>query len=459
MDSLFPNADFGGPLIGTNIDPTGFPLEKALAAQPGFGQWLDQQRIRVYGWINPGIELTKSSALTTYPISYNPVANRLELDQAVVRLERDPDTVQQDHADWGFRISNIYGVDYRWTSAYGYQSGQVATKNLLNGYDDPELFAMLYEPRLFKGGTVIELGRVISVPDIEAQLAPQNYLYTHSIMFDWDSYTQTGLIFWSKLSNMFLIDYGLTWGDDVEPFSPTQRFPTGQLFLKYTTKSNRDDVLIGVDAYNNASFTYYVAGAAKQTAAQCAAYQSGVTYADNKSGQIITGIPPGTCLYGHDNLQQFNMTWYHTFNTSFHNAFEAYYLWTRNAPEGGSISNGPFQYAAGGGPGAFIPGRSTAVGMVDYLEYKLTRSDFVSFRSDYMNDPQGWRTGYKTSYGSLTLGVTHHFSPLTWIRPELRIEKNFAKGVDAYDNLEGASGYAGTKNYQTTLGVDLIEWF
>jgi hypothetical protein len=459
MDSLFPNGDFGGPLIGTNIDPVGFPLEKAWAQEPGFGQWLDKERIRVYGWLNPGIELTKSSALTTYPISYNPVANRLELDQAVVRLERDPDTVQQDHADWGFRISSIYGVDYRWTTAYGYQSGQVATQNLLNGYDDPELFAMLYEPHFFKGGTVIELGRVISVPDIEAQLAPQNYLYTHSIMFDWDSYTQSGLILWSKLSNMFLLDYGVTFGDDVEPFSPTQRFPTGQLFLKYTTKANKDDILIGVDAYNNKSFTYYVAGSAKQTAAQCAAYQSSVTYANNNTGQIITGIPPGACLYGHDNLQQFNMTWYHTFSQSFHNAFETYYLWTRNAPEAGSISNGPLQYAAGGGPGPFIPGRSTAIGMVDYLEKKFTPTDFVSFRTDYMNDPQGWRTGYKTSYGSLTLGVTHHFSPLTWMRPEVRIEKNFAKGVDAYDNLEAGSGYTGTKNYQTTLGVDLIQWF
>lgn len=459
MDSVFPNGDFGGPLIGTNIDPTGFPLEKALAAQPGFGQWLDSQRIRVYGWLNPGIELTSTSKLNTYPISYNPVANRLELDQATVRLERDPDTVQQDHSDWGFRISNIYGVDYRWTSAYGYQSGQLQTKNLLNGYDDPELFAMLYEPRFFKGGTVIELGRVISVPDIEAQLAPQNYLYTHSIMFDWDSYTQTGLIFWSKLSNMFLIDYGVTWGDDVQPFSPTQRFPTGQFFVKYTTKANKDDILIGADAYNNKGFTYYVAGASPQTAAQCAAYQNTVVYANNNTGAIMQGISPGTCLYGHDNLQQFNLTWYHTFSTVFHNAFEAYYLWTRNAPEGGSISNGPLQYAAGGGPGAFIPGRATAVGFVDYLEYKFSSRDFVSFRTDYMNDPQGWRTGYRTSYGSLTLGVTHHFSPLTWIRPEVRIEKDFAKGVNVYDNLEAASGYVGTKNYQSTLGIDLIQWF
>jgi hypothetical protein len=458
MDSIFPNADFGGPLLGTNIDPAGYPLETALAKSTGFGKWLDKERIRAYGWINPGAEFSNTSSLNTFPISYNPVANRIQLDQAVLRLERDPDTVQQDHADWGFRISNIYGVDYRWTSAYGYESAQLATRNQLNGYDNPEMFAMLYEPHFFPGGTVFELGRLISVPDIEAQLAPQNYLYSHSIMFDWDSYTQTGLIAWSKLSNMFTIDYGLTWGDDVAPFSAVQHFPTGQFFLKYTTKANKDDILGGFDAINNQNFTYYTAGAAKQSAPICAAYQNSVQYAE-PNGTVVTGIPGGTCLYGHDNLQQYNFVWYHTFSTTFHNAAEIYYLWTRNAPAGGSISNGPLQYAAGGGPGVFLPGYSEAIGSVDYLEYKFSPSDFVSFRTDYLNDPRGWRTGYASSYGSLTLGVTHHFSALTWLRPEIRVEKAFTANEFPYDNLEAASGYAGTKNYQTTLGVDLIQWF
>jgi hypothetical protein len=88
MDSIFPNADFGGPLIGTNVDPTGYPLETFLAKNSDFGKFLDTSRIRVYGWLNGGVELTNSSSQNTFPISYNPVANRLELDQAVIRIER-----------------------------------------------------------------------------------------------------------------------------------------------------------------------------------------------------------------------------------------------------------------------------------------------------------------------------------------------------------------------------------
>lgn len=34
---------------------------------------------------------------------YNIFPNRLDLDQAVIYLERVPDTVQTDHIDWGFR--------------------------------------------------------------------------------------------------------------------------------------------------------------------------------------------------------------------------------------------------------------------------------------------------------------------------------------------------------------------
>jgi hypothetical protein len=45
------------------------------------------------------------------------------------------------------------------------------------------------------------------------------------------------------------------------------------------------------------------------------------------------------------------------------------------------------------------------------------------------------------------------------MRPEIRVEKAFTANTFPYDNLEAASGYVGTKNYQTTLGIDLIQWF
>jgi hypothetical protein len=89
--------------------------------------------------------------------------------------------------------------------------------------------------------------------------------------------------------------------------------------------------------------------------------------------------------------------------------------------------------------------------MVDYLEKKISPNAFASLRLDYLNDDRGWRSGYATSYGSVTLGVTHHFNPDAWIRPEYRYERAFAPGVTPYD--------LGTARYQKSLGVDLLELF
>lgn len=50
---------------------------------------------------------------------------------------------------------------------------------------------MLYFPRVAEG-MILKVGRFISPPDIEAQLATNNYLYTHSVMFTYDAYTFTG---------------------------------------------------------------------------------------------------------------------------------------------------------------------------------------------------------------------------------------------------------------------------
>jgi hypothetical protein len=139
------------------------------------------------------------------------------------------------------------------------------------------------------------------------------------------------------------------------------------------------------------------------------------------------------------------------------NQLEFYYLYEYNAYVGGTINNynvatgGPVYLGAGGGPGAYLPGLSAEFGGVDYFETIISPKDFLSFRLDYMNDPRGERSGFATSYGSITLGLTHRFSPVLMIRPEIRTEKAFRPGVTPYDN--------GTKAYQNTFGMDAILGF
>ena len=152
----------------SDSDPV-YPLTKAVwSAFPV----LKRARIKVYGWANVGVNASTSDK-SNIPESYAAVPNRIELDQGVLRIERVLDTVQTDHVDWGFRFTPIYGMDYRWTTAQGWLSGQLLHHNYLYGFDPVEAYGLVYVPYVAQG-MVIKIGRYISPPDIEAQLAPDN---------------------------------------------------------------------------------------------------------------------------------------------------------------------------------------------------------------------------------------------------------------------------------------------
>jgi len=57
----------------------------------------------------------------------------------------------------------------------------------------PMVYGEIYVPSVAQG-LEIRVGRYISLPDIEAQLAPNNYTYSHSMTYSLDNYTNTGLI-------------------------------------------------------------------------------------------------------------------------------------------------------------------------------------------------------------------------------------------------------------------------
>ncbi len=401
FDSIFPSTEYLGPTIGVpDTDPI-YPLTNIFwNAVPG----LKDSGIRIYGWVNPSFNLSTSDN-SNVPLSYNIVPNHVELDQLVLRVERAPDTVQTDHVDWGFRVSNLYGIDYRYTIAQGIFSNQLLQHNNLYGYDPVEAYAQLYFPSV-EEGMVVTMGRYISPPDIEAQLAPQNYLFTHSVMFTYDAYTQTGVNAAIKLNDQWTVLFGVNGGDDVAPWAAGAHIPTAQAMLRWVSKSNNDSLWGGVDSFNGGKF----------------------------KGD-------------HDNLQEFNLTWTHRFNPGFLTATETYYMYQYDAAMGGTCNFGSLEpFGGGGGCGTIIPGFSSEFGAVNYTELKVSDKDFITYRTDYLDDMDGQRTGFATGYMSFTLGLTHQFSPLLELRPEMRYEFAF-KGTP-YDN--------GTKKDQATFNIDAI---
>jgi hypothetical protein len=111
----------------------------------------------------------------------------------------------------------LYGEKCRYTTAYGLFSYQFLDKNLYYGYDFPMMYGELFIPQVAQG-LLLRLGRFISLPDIEAQLAPNNYMYTHSMTYTFDNYTNTGLQATLAITKNLFVQLGSTIGTEAMPW-------------------------------------------------------------------------------------------------------------------------------------------------------------------------------------------------------------------------------------------------
>lgn len=401
----FPGGEYLGPTIGVpNSTPDYFLMN--VLKDTAFGRFQKESRIDMYGWVNTGFNWS-SSKHSNLPNVYDVIPNKVELNQAVLRFERNPDTVQTDHMDWGFRVSNLYGTDYRFTVAKGWFDKELLDHNRTYGFDMPELYGLIYFPKIAEG-MVLKIGRYISPPDIEAQLAPDNYLFSHSTMFSVDPYTFTGVTAMIKLNDQWSIQPGIHAGNDMAPWTDSAA-PNGQFMVRWVSQDNNDSIWAGINSLGD-----------------------------------------GKYRNGHDNLQHIVGTWSHRFNDKVHMATELYYMWQRDALKGGSVIDGPVRdFGTGGGPGPLIPGISDSFGAVNYFQVQLTDTDYISIRNDFLVDYKGQRTGFTNYYSSHTIGWIHWLNNWTIIRPEFKYERAWTN--PAYDN--------GREQNQFKFGIDVIVRF
>jgi hypothetical protein len=119
-----------------------------------------------------------------------------------------PDECQTDHIDWGFRISGVYGLDYRYMISRGFLSNQLLKDNHYYGFDMPMMYLNVYIPWVAEGMNIC-VGRFISLADIEAQLAPNNPMSSHSLLYTFDPYTQWGMASTIKAEQELDVQLGL----------------------------------------------------------------------------------------------------------------------------------------------------------------------------------------------------------------------------------------------------------
>jgi hypothetical protein len=417
----FPFSDWpygGSPVIGAPWTQSS-PLMQALWDGPHGEAW-KKSGVQIYGWLNGGFNIsTSGTKLGHYgnaPAAYYLVPNSFQPDQEVLYVERQPDTVQTDHFDWGFRLTNLYGIDYRFTTAKGYFSHQLLGKNSKEYGDDLVMaYVDLYFPQVANGMNV-RIGRYISLPDIEAQLAPNNYTYSHSLLYTFDAYTQTGINITTRLNDHWMVQLGLSAGNDVAPWvgAPDAK-PTFNGCVAYTRQNGKDTHYACLNSLNSGKYAY-------------------------------------------NNVQSVYYTWYHKFGqSSWHTDTEWWYMWERNVPNvnpaGAPAAAAVLLETNANGAWCDSPQqltcRAAEQAVLNYVEKQFSKRDYFTIRNEFFDDAQGQRTGFKTKYSEHLLGWGHWIGTTILLRPELRYERSY--DVPAYNN--------GTKKDQLIFASDVIFFF
>ena len=428
------------------------PLMVAIAnTDPG--KWLNDNHFQIYGWVDPGFNISSNTQRPggNAPIAYAYTPNTVQLDQAVVYLDRFPDTVQTDHIDWGMRFSAIFGENYRYTTGYGYYSYQLLKHNNQNGYDFPMVYGELYIP-FVAHGMMIRIGRYISLPDIEAQLAPNNYMYTHSLTYAVDNYTNTGVVATTALLKDLILQTGLSVGTEAAPWHVGETMKNLDPNPLYPgTKLDKDP------------------GAQFPTYTVCLRY--GWNNGSDNVQPCMNGVNNGH--YGYNNLQWYGFTYYHKFNDHWHVDMEFYDEFQRGVPNVNN-PNVVTWYNNGGTPFSpqFVPFNApnlahckndivlsctaSGTGVTGYLNYSPDPLNNFSFRPEYYADNQGQRTGTPADYYEFSLGWQHWLSPQIEMRPEI----GYYRSINAVVfNANPTHGIPANENHTYFGAADMILHF
>lgn len=446
----FTDWPYGGTtLIGDNRTASvDSPLMVAIAHTP-LGKVMSDTGIQLYGWVDYGGNISTSTQKAgNSPAAYDYNPNNVQLDQAVLYLERTPDTVQTDHIDWGFRLSAIYGENYRYTTAYGIASYQLLKYNKFMGFDFPMVYGEVWIPKVMEG-LMVRVGRYISLPDIEAQLAPNNYMYSHSITYTLDNYTNEGVQTTLAVTKQLMLQVGVSVGTEAAFWHYKAKLPN-----LYVQNGLGPDPLYP-------SRTFLKDPGAKPSLTLCGRWQS----LDGNDDINICADAINKGQWGYNNLQWYGFTAYHKFSPQFHVSFEFYNEHQDgvpnllNAQAMNIYNNGgtPFspQYIQFNAPNLAtcksatpLRCRADSYGTVAYWNYQPDPLNNISLRTEYYGDPQGQRTGYAADYIDVGIGWQHWLSPQVELRPEFT----------SYWSTK-PSFNLGTKKFQRVFAGDIIWHF
>jgi hypothetical protein len=315
----------------------------------------------VSGWTNPAVTLGTAPD-NNLPLAFNYRDNNFSLQQHWVRIERLVETSGTSEPTFGFRWDNLLGTDYRFTVAKGLLSNQLTANHgqpNTYGFDPVQFYGEAYFPTVGRG-LDIKVGRFEALFGVELIAAPDNTLFSHSYTFQYNPFTQTGVVATLQLTPEWSVQAGLVLGSDVF-------FGGGDLTfisqIDWSRPDGRDSATLSV-----------VLGSGRF----------------NQARQL-------------NNVNLIDLVVTHKFSGRLAWSIESLAGWEMNVP---AIGTAYWQ------------------GLVNYLSYDFTPGVSTTARLEFWNDPQGQRTGFRGLYSAVTAGLNFHPRKDLVLRPEVRCDYN-----------------------------------
>lgn len=348
------------------VSPSAPPAEPWLLMKllqgtaPGIG--METERIRMYGWVDMSYTAS-SDAKTNLPMAQDYVANDFLLQQFWLRFERAVVTSGTSSPSFGWRIDQFFGSDYRFTLPRGLLDDQLTGSDgrpNRYGYDPVQFYAEAYFPTI-GAGMDLKVGRFFAQYGVESIPSIDNFFESHVYTYQYDPFTQMGILATTKLNDTWSYQLGLVNGNDV--FINPADSPYGIGSVKWAAPTRPDTVLVS-----------WVLGSGRYNASR-----------DFHNPEIVDFI------------------YTRKLNARTNYVFEALYGCTYNVPEIGFANWN---------------------GIVNWLYYDFTPRLTGGVRLEFFDDAQGDRTGYKGLYTDFTAGVNFRLRKDIVFRPELRTDVN-----------------------------------
>ena len=393
--------------------------------------------IETYGFIDVGIGANAWGADWNGPITFNDRAWQGQMNQLYLINER---ILKEDQLSLGGRVDLLYGTDYIYTTATGFDGGWNDTNggNRYFGLAMPQLYGEVGTQALN-----VKFGHFYTLIGYEVVPAIGNFFYTHAYTMQYgEPFTHTGVLATWNPNDQLSIIGGITNGwdnwDNGLPTLQANPFPgstSNASFLGAITFSSSDGSQ-ALTLANSSGNEFATASFVNPTSA----------YVGNRT---VTSI-----VYSNEFAEKLTYVYQSDLG------YQAY--------AGGDI---PVYYETQGQQ----PGSAYWYGVNQYLFYNFTDYLIGGLRLEWFRDNNGTRvqyglrpgspeaTGYAGNFWAMTWGLNYLVGNNLVIRPELRYDwfsqdlGNAAQGVGL--PFGKTAGGLGTQSDQFYGGCDIIWQF